>query len=193
MFAFLAVMIVIGLLPVTIHAVFSVAPNRRVSMSFAVGPLTIRPRIGQGKAGLSWAKKILRKVKPPVPARRLISIAFQDVALTDFRVDMVIGLDDAAPTAITAGLVSGALTLAGMALKAANGASNSEDTLVRVRVIPDYGHVSFMMNAQTTLHSRFGRLVHLIVRLAALSLVAAVKAGMKKRPKVYKTGFVYPE
>ena len=182
MFVFLAVMIVIGLLPITMQAVLTVSPNRQVNMSITIGPMTIRPKIGQGKAELPWLKKLAKKIKPPIPARQLVYLFFNDISMTSLSVDIMMGLDEAGPTAIATGLLSTILTVIGIRLKAASEAANSENTKVRVRVVPDYNHISFMMNAQVAMHTRFGRLVHLAVKLIILSILH----GMRRRTQFGK-------
>ncbi|MDR2506016.1 MAG: hypothetical protein LBD16_07935 [Oscillospiraceae bacterium] len=168
-------MIVIGLLPIKASFALSVSRDRNVYMAATIGPVTIRPKFGQGKAGLTWAKKLTSKLKPPVPIKRLVRIIASDVYMSDFNVEMLLGLDEASATAIAAGVVQSVIIMVGMALKAMSESANSEKSNVNVKITPDWSRLAFGMDAEVVLRSRLGRFVHLIGRLAWLSLIASIK------------------
>ena len=71
MLPLLYALILIGLMPMTLRLAVNVDRGRKVTIEINAGPFTIRPRFGQGRASIQWLRGMAKRVKPPVPIKRL--------------------------------------------------------------------------------------------------------------------------
>lgn len=190
MLAVLYALILIGLIPVTVRLAISIDPGRKVGVEINVGPLTLRPQFGQGKANIPWLRKMMSHIKPPVPVSKLPAMAAQALDIREMSVRMKLGLDDAAATALACGTLEMAVGALGEWLRRESAQKpNPIIPEIAIRVRPVFGTLTFDLKAEVIIKGRIGQYTNLAARLglSALSAILPKHASMYKEKQISAT------
>ena len=162
----------IGLLPIRLGLSVDMSQQPKVLLTLQI--LFVRfhwqPRWNPkwGTQGLNWLLQGRSRVIPPIG--QTLKILKSHLRFENFRVQVRVGLRDAAQTALLAAGLYTALQLLGNGLVKPEGRA-------RVRVMPDYRQPCFVLNGDMAISARVGLLAH----AGAMILIQFVQETLRKK------------